>query len=303
MSTYFILSILAPNTIVFISIYVGALLLAVIGYFMYRAKHTPKESKLARRCIIGSFCLLIIPVVSMVASDETSKIDRIWDKIYAEEYMAAWEDFVINFHNETKENGKYYDDCELCYALWNHQIGSMDSAHWAMSRVDGNHFRGKRRDFYQEKLELIEKDYAIYVKKREALEAEKIAQEKKKPKKIDLPYVGMSESMISKTSLGAPRDKVRHNTEMINGNVYHANLYDFVKNGKCIFTARCINGTVTQVWDMRDDPQTFIFNETYYPPEINVDDFKDPEDFYDEYHDDFLSYEDAEDYYYAHGGK
>ena len=228
MSTYFILSILAPNTIVFISIYVGALLLAVIGYFMYRAKHTPKESKLARRCIIGSFCLLIIPVVSMVASDETSKIDRIWDKIYAEEYMAAWEDFVINFHNETKENGKYYDDCELCYALWNHQIGSMDSAHWAMSRVDGNHFRGKRRDFYQEKLELIEKDYAIYVKKREALEAEKIAQEKKKPKKIDLPYVGMSESMISKTSLGAPRDKVRHNTEMINGNVYHANLYDFV---------------------------------------------------------------------------
>ena len=192
MSTYFILSILAPNTIVFISIYVGALLLAVIGYFMYRAKHTPKESKLARRCIIVSFVLLIIPVVSMVASDETPKIDRIWERIYAEEYMGAWEDFIINFADETKENGKYYDDCELCYALWNHQVGFMDRAHWSISRVNGNNFKGNRRDFYQEKLALIEKDYAIYVKEREALEAEKIAQEKKDPKKrlhVDLvPY-------------------------------------------------------------------------------------------------------------------
>ena len=303
MSLTISLSILAPSTLACIGFYMGALLLAVIGHFVYRSHHDPRKSRFLRHCLIGLFGLLFIPVVILVASDETPKINRIWEKIYAEDYQDAWDDLLIDFSDETKKNGKYYNDYEFCYALWNHQTGSIDTAHWAIEQVDGSHFRGKRHDFYQEKLALIEKDYAIYVIKKEAREAEQRTQESKTPKRIDLPYVGMSESMISKTSLGAPREKVRHNTEMISGNVYQANLYDFVKDGKCIFTARCIQGKVTQVWDMRDDPQTFMFNETYYPPEINVDDFGDPEDFYDEYRDDFLSYEDAEDYYYAHGGK
>ena len=36
---------------------------------------------------------------------------------------------------------------------------------------------------------------------------------------------------------------------------------------------------------------------------FDVDDFNNPEDFYDWYWDDFVDYEDAEDYYYEHGGR
>nr|AHF24357.1 hypothetical protein [uncultured bacterium Contig575] len=32
-------------------------------------------------------------------------------------------------------------------------------------------------------------------------------------------------------------------------------------------------------------------------------DYTDPEDFYEDYADEFDSYEDAEDYYYEHGGE
>ena len=38
-------------------------------------------------------------------------------------------------------------------------------------------------------------------------------------------------------------------------------------------------------------------------PEFKVDDFTDPEDFYDWYWDDFVDYEEAEEYYYNHGGR
>ncbi len=37
-------------------------------------------------------------------------------------------------------------------------------------------------------------------------------------------------------------------------------------------------------------------------PEPDTDGFYHPEDFYDWYKDDFIDYEDAEDYYYSHGG-
>ena len=36
---------------------------------------------------------------------------------------------------------------------------------------------------------------------------------------------------------------------------------------------------------------------------LNAKDYRDPEDFYDDNYDDFFDYEDAEDYYYANGGK
>ncbi len=39
-----------------------------------------------------------------------------------------------------------------------------------------------------------------------------------------------------------------------------------------------------------------------YHKDPGVDEFSDPEDFYDWYADDFYDYEDAEDYYYGHGG-
>ena len=38
------------------------------------------------------------------------------------------------------------------------------------------------------------------------------------------------------------------------------------------------------------------------PDPLNVQDYRDPEDFYEDHYDDFFDYEDAEDYYRDHGG-
>jgi len=73
-------------------------------------------------------------------------------------------------------------------------------------------------------------------------------------RKSGLPHVGMPEDQIDSTSLGPPDGDVRHNYEAINGQQYRANIYDFSGPDGVIFTVKCVNGTVTQVWDYRDAP-------------------------------------------------
>lgn len=119
-----------------------------------------------------------------------------------------------------------------------------------------------------------------------------------------VPYIGMSESRIGDTSLGAPSVDVRHNYECIGGEQYLANLYDFERNGRTVFCARCVRGIVTEVWDDRD-------RDTSRPPyrpsvddddddPYNAGDYSDEEDFYYDHYDDFFDYYDAEEYYDEH---
>ena len=127
-------------------------------------------------------------------------------------------------------------------------------------------------------------------------------------KKLFVPYVGMSENMIDKTDLGKPRDEVRHNKEVMGGLAYEANLYDFEKDGWIIFTARCVQGKVIQVWDENykhrvptsDKSKTPSTQKSTTTDPYHADEFDDAEDFYDEYYDDFYDYYDAEDYWYEH---
>lgn len=150
---------------------------------------------------------------------------------------------------------------------------------------------------------ILKQEYDAYISRM----AERNRQEYENRITNGVPYVGMPESRINDTSLGRPSDKVRHNYQVKNGEQYLANLYDFYQNGKCVFTARCVQGTVTEVWDNRDNPQTPYVPSNgggkAYDTGPSVNGFSNPEDFYDWYWDDFFDFEDAEDYYYSHGGK
>lgn len=126
-----------------------------------------------------------------------------------------------------------------------------------------------------------------------------------------VPFVGMSESDIDNTSLGAPSSKVGHNWEWVGRERVTTNLYYFYENGRMIFSARCVLGSVEQVWDHRDElpaPKVYSFRKSAAPKEddddpFNAKDYLFPEDFYEDHFDDFYDFEDAEDYYYDHGGK
>ena len=141
------------------------------------------------------------------------------------------------------------------------------------------------------------------------------------------PYVGMSESVIGATKLGHPDPQVRHRTVSTgNGKHAQATLYDYKENGWTIYTAQCVDGVVTKIWDYREEvdtrfpkpgssssgnsspfprkQKTYVYDDDeddYYDDPYDVYDYYDPEDFYYDHEDDFYDYEDAEDYFYEHG--
>lgn len=135
--------------------------------------------------------------------------------------------------------------------------------------------------------------------------AEEERQERMRRSREGIPYVGVSESYISMTSLGAPSSDVRHNYECISGEQYLANLYDYKENGHTIFTARCVQSKVIQVWDNRGQDTS---RPAYRPSTssksdddpYDVNDYHHAEDFYYDHYDDFFDYYDAEDYFNKH---
>ena len=145
-----------------------------------------------------------------------------------------------------------------------------------------------------------EYDEYLIEKKRQSEERMKIEQEREVEKlKSFVPYVGMSENQINSTSLGKYAN-LFHNTEIINGSAYTANIYEFKKGDNIVFRARCLLGKVSSISDLRDNPA----KEWHTPKKnekskdsYNVDEYSSEEDFYDEYYDDFWDYEEAEDYY------
>ena len=133
--------------------------------------------------------------------------------------------------------------------------------------------------------------------KRQAEERERIAAENWK--KNGVPYVGMRESEINTSSLGK-YGETAHNYE----GSKRANLYYWYNSqNKCIFVVRCLDGKVVKATDYRNNPWNYHPGKvtfTYSAPDVS--DYYSPEDFYDDYYDDFFDYEEAEDYYYDHGG-
>ena len=123
----------------------------------------------------------------------------------------------------------------------------------------------------------------------------------------------MSEEYIAKTSLGTP-SLIGHNRQVKNGDQLLANLYDYYnRNGEVIYSVRCVEGKITEIWDKRDNPvkprNTNTTNKSSSSSEkknkdpYHASSFAHPDDFYEWYYDDFWDYEDAEDYWEKHHNK
>ncbi len=197
----------------------------------------------------------------------------------------------------------YYDedDIEKAYeymedASFSHQPDER------LARIEK--FRGKVEKEYKKLLEKREEQYQKWLKKEEA--AEKTAKKKKKSsedEEVDVPYVGMWESDIYDTSIGDLRCRTFETDEYIDGKMREVTYYNFYEGYYIVFVAKCVDNRVVEVSDNREDvsKRKKKKKKAYYP---EVDEYKDTgaDEFYDYFPDDFLDYEDAEEYYYEHGG-
>ncbi len=259
--------------------------------------------KVDRRKPAKYIILALLVAVAVGALFRHQKIDSAYSEaeqlVFAGAYQEAVEQLEAISHLHYRDTEALLRYCE---AHLEYEDGDISSAYVTLRKAIV--FQYQPAELNQELAEfraLVEKEYIA------AIEAQRKKEKEQQEERIrnGVPYVGMPEERIADTSLGKPSEKVRHNYEMKGGKSYLANLYDFYQNGKFVFTARCVDGVVTEVWDSRDHPQEPLTADpeppTYAGP--SVEGFSNPEDFYDWYMDDFYDYYDAEDYYYDHGGR
>ena len=267
------------------------------------AKETERLRKKKRSIRLGLILVVVLILVSLISiavySESRSLVSykNAVSMLEQKDYKQAVELFTPLCNDGYRDSE---DLLLLCNAHQEFDSGDIVDAYFTLKDVqisESSALYSQAEEFRK----TVDNEYAKFKKEREA--EEKRAYERKITNGV--PFVGMSESRINDTSLGKPSDDVRHNYQTKDGNQYMANIYDFYKNGNKIFTARCVLGQVTEVWDYRDDPikPRSSSGSKSYSSEPSVEGFSDPEDFYDWYWDDFFDYEDAEDYYYSHGGK
>ncbi len=257
----------------------------------YNIEINKKRKRIA--IILGIVAVIVLYVVGDAGRTHVT-YNKAEDLIAKEEYIEA-----VHILRDIED--KNYKDTEALITLCN--------AHYSCSV--GRDWLGyenlKDVEFKYQTKEQLEKIEAFKSEIR-TVYYDHLSEEYEK-NKVDtsIPYVGMSESRINSTTLGYHSGNIRHNHETINGKVYTANLYDFMKDGMVIFTARCVNGKVIQVWDERNSPHkpygsysgSGSSNKKDDDP-YNATDYAHPEDFYYDHYDDFFDYEDAEDYYNEH---
>lgn len=194
----------------------------------------------------------------------------------------------------------------VCEAHQYYEDGKIDDAWNAVRFLDDLYDTSSITSEQRQEIKAFQDKLEVEVVPYNERKAEEERQERMRRIREGVPYVGMSESYISMTSLGAPSSDVRHNYECISGEQYLANLYDYKENGHTIFTARCVQGKVIQVWDNRGQDTS---RPAYRPSTSSKSDDDDPydvngyhhaEDFYYDHYDDFFDYYDAEDYFNEH---
>lgn len=155
------------------------------------------------------------------------------------------------------EQENYVDTYELmdyCQAHISYDSGNLEAAYKRLKYGTYENQPTERKQKMAAFKNRVEREYDAYCEAERKLQQEQEEKEYRQKVRSGVPFVGMLESDISNTILGSPSQKTRGNHECINGKQYKATLYDFMEDDYVIFTARCIQGKVTEVWDERDNP-------------------------------------------------
>jgi hypothetical protein len=196
----------------------------------------------------------------------------------------------------------------LCSAYYDYDRGNIASAYYDLSLVDFDlldpELRQESEAFYKKVKAEKEEHDKEYDKQRE-----QERQEYENKIRTGIPFVGLSESRIGDTSLGKPDPNFRRVPGTVNGESTILFRYDYIRDKKIIFSVYCYDGRVVIVEDYRSFPlptkkpssSSSSGSSSYVYPDPK--EFDDPSDFYYWYYDEFVDYEEAEEYYYSHGGR
>lgn len=186
----------------------------------------------------------------------------------------------------------------ICDARRYYAKGNMSMAKFVLDWYTYSFLSKEEKEEFETFRAAVERGYAVEKAREEREDREKLEERIR----TEPPFYGMSESRINDTVLG-------HYTKLettITGKdleQWEVHNYSWMSGGKTLYYASCEKGSVVRVHDYRDHPKSPSGSGADITPYPDVSFFSNPEDFYYFYVDDFDGYQDAEDFYYAHGGK
>lgn len=242
--------------------------------------------------LIGAGILILITVSAVRLSRTVTIYNEALDQITNGNYEQASAAL-------RQIEGEGYKDTHalllLCKAHKEYDAGRAIDAYYTMQEASFFHQTAEQGSEITSFRQLLKSEYDAYIHE----QAERSQREYERVQSLPFPSVGqyVSKSQLDQMHWEGNDNKTCnvHTTKYLytgGGEQYRLWISDYNSIKKVVKLSKSSSGTSagkTGTSSLDTGP--------------NVEGFSNPEDFYDWYWDDFFDYEDAEDYYYSHGGK
>lgn len=253
------------------------------------------RKKKVRWIVAGVFCSVILAVI-MIAVFRTSKTASVYHD--AEELIAAGEYDEAKTLLESIRDKGYHDTeslIQLCTAHRQYDAGRAIDAYYTLKDVRFSYITQEQLSEINSFQQKLQSEYSAYNKD----QADRAQAEYERKQNLPFPSVGQ---YVSKSQLDGMTWRGNDNKSFD----VKTTIYLYINNGEqyklwitdynCIKQVVKLSGSSTGNTSGR--PGSYSFDTG-----PSVDGYSDPEEFYYWNLDDFVDYEDAESYYYAHGGE
>ena len=219
----------------------------------------------------------------------------------AQEEMTYW---FMHGCNTDADYARYF----LCHAYVAYENGNVDNADMYLrlsAKYRPERLWSEQTRVFAETVTQEAEALAAQRRAEAAAEAAAVRAAYEERVRTEPPFVGMYVKDIDNTPLGEGKIS-DHERRYVDGKLVDIYIYDYCdEDGEVIYSARTVDGEVTEVWPGGYDPPiTFSSPRRDYEEEeedrFNASSYANEEDFYYDNYDDFFDYEDAADYYREH---
>lgn len=257
-------------------------------------KRKTKRTKVVTFSILGAGILILIAVSAISHSRTAAIYNDALDQVASGDYEQA----ALTLR-QIEEDG--YKDTRslllLCEAHKEYDSDRAIDAYYTMQDARFYHMPADQTEKIDSFRKTLQSEYDAYIHE----QAERSRKEYERIQSLPFPSVGQ---YVSKSQLDQMHWEGNDNKTCD----VHTTKYLYTSGGGekyrlWISDYNCIKKVVKLLSSHSSGPSTVKSGTGGLNNEPSVDGFSHPEDFYDWYWDDFFDYEDAEDYYYSHGGK
>lgn len=254
------------------------------------------HKKKVRWIVAGVFGAVILAVI-MIAVFRTNKTASVYHD--AEDLIAAGEYDEAKTLLESIRDKGYHDTealIQLCTAHHQYDTGRNIDAYYTLKNARFSYISQEQRSEINAFRQTLQGEYDAHIKE----EADRAQAEYEYTQSLPFPSVGQ---YVTQSQLAGMTREGKDNKTFDVSTTKYVCVVGTKKYRLWITDYNCIKKVVELSSGRTSSSSSGKSGSSSIGTGPSVDGFSDPADFYEWYWDDFVDFEDAEEYYYSHGGK